>query len=213
MKGKIRAARERAEHGRPQCPVLGAHRRHHRLHLGLTASGASGTDRPPVPSGVWPTCDSDLPLPGDEAAVLAAHRDLAAEGLHLRPRLRGGDGLGRVPRTSSMPQRTGPGPAPRTGCRPRSWWPTSTDRVVGRVSVRHRLDDWLRHEGGHIGYAVVPGERRQGYATEILRQALAVAAGGGGRTTSSSAATRGTWGRPPSSSPCGGAYDSTVEGT
>lgn len=47
--------------------------------------------------------------------------------------------------------------------------------LVGRVSVRHQLNDWLAAYGGHIGYAVVPWQRRKGYATEILRQSLVVA--------------------------------------
>jgi predicted acetyltransferase len=46
------------------------------------------------------------------------------------------------------------------------------DRIVGRVSIRHRLNDFLLRAGGHIGYVVVAEFRRQGHATAILRQAL-----------------------------------------
>ena len=46
------------------------------------------------------------------------------------------------------------------------------EEIVGRVSVRHELTDWLLAYGGHIGYAVRPAYRRRGYASSILRQAL-----------------------------------------
>ncbi|MCE9619040.1 MAG: GNAT family N-acetyltransferase [Planctomycetes bacterium] len=49
------------------------------------------------------------------------------------------------------------------------------DRIVGRTSIRHSLNDFLERVGGHIGYAVVPEFRRRGYATEILRQSLQIA--------------------------------------
>jgi predicted acetyltransferase len=48
-------------------------------------------------------------------------------------------------------------------------------RIVGRVSIRHTLNDFLRRAGGHIGYVVVPEFRRQGHATTILRLALGIA--------------------------------------
>lgn len=53
--------------------------------------------------------------------------------------------------------------------------------LVGRVGVRHELNDFLASHGGHIGYAVRPAYRRRGYATAMLRQALAVAAAVGVR--------------------------------
>jgi predicted acetyltransferase len=48
----------------------------------------------------------------------------------------------------------------------------NSGRIVGRVAIRHMLNDSLQCVGGHIGYVVVPEFRRQGYATWILRLAL-----------------------------------------
>lgn len=51
--------------------------------------------------------------------------------------------------------------------------------LVGRVSIRYALTEFLREVGGHVGYGVAPAHRRQGYATEILRQSLALLAESG----------------------------------
>ena len=48
-------------------------------------------------------------------------------------------------------------------------------RIVGRASIRHALNPYLERFGGHIGYVVVPEYRRQGYATEMLKQSLEIA--------------------------------------
>lgn len=46
------------------------------------------------------------------------------------------------------------------------------EEIIGRVSIRHTLNDYLRKRGGHIGYAVAKRFRKKGYATEMVRQAL-----------------------------------------
>ena len=48
-------------------------------------------------------------------------------------------------------------------------------RIVGRVSIRHSLNDFLERAGGHIGYVVVPEFRRRGYATTMLRLSVEIA--------------------------------------
>jgi predicted acetyltransferase len=48
----------------------------------------------------------------------------------------------------------------------------NSGELVGRTSIRHELNDFLFSVGGHIGYGVRPNYRRQGYATEILKQSL-----------------------------------------
>jgi predicted acetyltransferase len=58
------------------------------------------------------------------------------------------------------------------------WVPCSTfwllveQRVVGTLSLRHRLNDSLEHEGGHIGYCIRPPDRRKGYITHFLTMPL-----------------------------------------
>lgn len=42
----------------------------------------------------------------------------------------------------------------------------------GAVNIRHGLNDFLRTEGGHIGYGIRPSSRGNGYGTKILALAL-----------------------------------------
>ena len=48
------------------------------------------------------------------------------------------------------------------------------DKVIGIIDFRHTLNEFLR-DFGHIGYSVRPGERRKGYASEMLKKVLELA--------------------------------------
>lgn len=52
------------------------------------------------------------------------------------------------------------------------YWIVDDGEVVGFVSFRHELNEWLREAGGHIGYSVRASRRRQGYASAGLELAL-----------------------------------------
>jgi predicted acetyltransferase len=52
------------------------------------------------------------------------------------------------------------------------YWLVRDDVVIGRANLRHRLNEKLEHEGGHIGYAIRPSERGKGYGTRQLALAL-----------------------------------------
>lgn len=51
-------------------------------------------------------------------------------------------------------------------------WLVDGDEYLGRVSIRHTLNERLRQFGGHIGYEIRPSARRQGNATLALKLAL-----------------------------------------
>lgn len=51
----------------------------------------------------------------------------------------------------------------------------SGDVLVGVFSLKFELTDYLLHYGGHVGYATRPDLRNRGYATEMLREGLAIA--------------------------------------
>lgn len=51
-------------------------------------------------------------------------------------------------------------------------WIYRDGNLLGTINLRHRLNDRLIHNGGHIGYAVRPSARRQGVAGEALRLML-----------------------------------------
>ncbi|MFR9755968.1 GNAT family N-acetyltransferase [Streptomyces sp. TR06-5] len=53
-----------------------------------------------------------------------------------------------------------------------TYWYIDGDTYLGRFAIRHRLNDFLHEQGGHIGYDVRPSARRRGHATAMLREGL-----------------------------------------
>jgi predicted acetyltransferase len=123
---------------------------------------------------IQPGADLRLRLlqPGDETSFRSACAVMAAEGFAF--------GFGPEPTIwsaylKSLDARR------RAVDLPEGWIPDTflvadvAGAIVGRTSIRHELNEELEREGGHIGYCVLPGYRRCGYATEILRQSLIIA--------------------------------------
>ncbi|MFA5006651.1 MAG: GNAT family N-acetyltransferase [Candidatus Izemoplasmatales bacterium] len=48
------------------------------------------------------------------------------------------------------------------------------ERLLGAVSIRYELNDYLLNYGGHVGYGVRPSERRKGRAKAMLSMALPI---------------------------------------
>ena len=51
-------------------------------------------------------------------------------------------------------------------------WAIAGERILGRIAFRHRLNDFLKNVGGHIGFAVRPSARREGVGTRMLEKIL-----------------------------------------
>jgi predicted acetyltransferase len=93
----------------------------------------------------------------DFAALYERIKDFDTYLRHIQNDARGVDmAPGRVPQTIFWLLRAGHG----------------GQRIVGEIRIRHYLNESLEHYGGHIGYAIRPGEWRQGYGTRQLALAL-----------------------------------------
>src|SRR4051812_21774468 len=104
-------------------------------------------------------------------SYIQAVREFQAEGMHPEIQLSrleadfGGFVRGLLSRTD--PATLPPHYVPET-----ILWLVEGGEFIGRVSIRHTLNEWLRTVGGHIGYEIRPSQRRRGYGTTILRLAL-----------------------------------------
>ncbi len=52
------------------------------------------------------------------------------------------------------------------------FWLVEGKEYIGRISIRHRLNERLLAIGGHIGYDIRPSMRRKGYGKKILELGL-----------------------------------------
>jgi predicted acetyltransferase len=73
-------------------------------------------------------------------------------------------------------QREADEPRPRAYVAATELWMDEGGEYVGRISVRHELNELLHEWGGHIGYAVRPSARRRGHATAALLDVLELCA-------------------------------------
>ncbi|GLZ00365.1 GNAT family N-acetyltransferase [Actinoplanes sp. NBRC 103695] len=52
------------------------------------------------------------------------------------------------------------------------WWMAEGDTILGSISLRHELNDFLLEQGGNIGYGVRPSARGRGLAGWALHEVL-----------------------------------------
>ncbi len=52
------------------------------------------------------------------------------------------------------------------------WLVNKENKILGVSNIRHKLNDKLLQEGGHIGFGIRPSERRKGYAALMLKLTL-----------------------------------------
>jgi len=54
-------------------------------------------------------------------------------------------------------------------------WLVEGDEFLGRVDIRHKLNEALKKHGGHIGYDVRPTQRRKGFGKLALKLGIETA--------------------------------------
>ena len=73
-----------------------------------------------------------------------------------------------------LSQREPETPRPRAYVPFTELWMAEGEEILGRITLRHELNEMLFTWGGHIGYGVRPSARRRGHATAALVEMLEV---------------------------------------
>ncbi len=128
-----------------------------------------------------PTAELVLPSARLQKSFLAAMEEFTAEGRYGDETMIGRD-MGRFGPTWHTPEgfaellskleavRYTP-PQANFVCST-TWWWAEGDEFIGRIAIRHELNERLLEWGGHIGYDVRSSRRREGHATRMLAAAL-----------------------------------------
>lgn len=112
------------------------------------------------------------PEPGDEAEVADAQRTMGREGFNFAFDYTPGDDFSKWIEVMAERQL---GKNVPTGRVPATFELAIVEqRVAGRLSVRHALNEFLIQQGGHIGYGVLPAFRGRGIAKRMLQRGLQI---------------------------------------
>ena len=53
-----------------------------------------------------------------------------------------------------------------------TFWLIDNEQIVGVTNIRHRLNDAIKHCGGHIGIGIRPSQRGKGIGRELMQMSI-----------------------------------------
>lgn len=116
-------------------------------------------------------CEIKEPSIEYKDSYLSALQEYKREGIALSEKDEGAkidfDGFLKRLKDESLDTNIKPGHVPET-----TYWIIDKDGFVGRISLRHVLNDNLLKIGGHIGYDIRPSKRGFGYGERALELVL-----------------------------------------